>query len=147
VALPPLRARGGDVLDIAQHFLVRFASRGGKKVSSLSPPVAAKLLAYAWPGNVRELQNAMERAVALAQHEQILVDDLPEKIRDYHRSHVLVASNDPDELVSMEEVERRYVLRVLEAVGGNKSLATRILGWDRKTLYRRLERWGVNPDA
>jgi len=86
----------------------------------------------------------MERAVALAEHDQVVVDDLPEKIRDYKASHFLVTASDPEELVSMEEVERRYALRVLEAVGGNKSLATRILGWDRKTLYRRLERWGIN---
>jgi len=144
VALPPLRARGNDVLALAQHFLQRFAARGKKNVNGFLVAVAEKLLAYAWPGNVRELQNAMERAVALAEHEQIVVDDLPEKIRDYQPSHFLVTANDPQELVSMEEVERRYALRVLEAVGGNKSLATRILGWDRKTLYRRLERWGIN---
>jgi len=144
VSLPPLRARGNDVLALAQHFLHRFAQRGKKNVTGFLVAVAEKLLAYAWPGNVRELQNAMERAVALAEHEQIVVDDLPEKIRDYQPSHFLVTANDPEELVSMEEVERRYALRVLEAVGGNKSLATRILGWDRKTLYRRLERWGVN---
>jgi two-component system response regulator HydG len=143
VALPPLRARGNDVLALAQHFLQRFAQRGKKNVNGFLVAVAEKLLAYAWPGNVRELQNAMERAVALAEHEQIVVDDLPEKIRDYQPSHFLVTANDPEELVSMEEVERRYALRVLEAVGGNKSLATRILGWDRKTLYRRLERWGI----
>jgi DNA-binding NtrC family response regulator len=146
IALPPLRARGGDVLVLAQTFLERFAARGKKDVRGLSPAVAEKLMAYAWPGNVRELQNAMERAVALAQHELVVVEDLPERIRDYRRSHVIVASDDPDELVSMEEVERRYALRVLEAVGGNKNMATRILGWDRKTLYRRLERWaGTKP--
>jgi two-component system response regulator HydG len=146
IALPPLRARGGDVLVLAQHFLERFAARSKKDVRGLSPAFAEKLMAYAWPGNVRELQNAMERAVALAQHEQVVVEDLPERIRDYRRSHVIVASDDPDELVSMEEVERRYALRVLEAVGGNKNMATRILGWDRKTLYRRLERWaGTKP--
>jgi two-component system response regulator HydG len=144
VALPPLRARGNDVLALAQHFLRRFAQRGKKNVTGFLVAVAEKLLAYAWPGNVRELQNAMERAVALAEHDQIVVDDLPEKIRDYQPSHFLVTANDPEELVSMEEVERRYALRVLEAVGGNKSLATRILGWDRKTLYRRLERWGIS---
>ncbi len=145
VALPPLRARGNDVLALAQHFLQRFAHRGKKNVNGFLVAVAEKLLAYSWPGNVRELQNAMERAIALAEHEQIVVDDLPEKIRDYQPSHFLVTANDPEELVSMEEVERRYALRVLEAVGGNKSLATRILGWDRKTLYRRLERWGITP--
>ena len=147
IELPPLRARGGDILLLAQHFLVRFAERSNKKIRGLSSAVADKLLAYAWPGNVRELQNCIERAVAVTQYEEIVVDDLPEKIRDYRSSHVLVTSDDPQELVSMEEVERRYTLRVLEAVGGNKSMATRILGWDRKTLYRRLEQWAAADRA
>ncbi|HEY1957013.1 MAG TPA: sigma-54 dependent transcriptional regulator [Polyangiaceae bacterium] len=141
IELPPLRGRGGDVLVLAQHFLDRFSQRADKKVRGLSQAVAERLLSYAWPGNVRELQNAIERAVALAQHEQIVVEDLPAKIRDYRRSHVIVTADDPEELVSMEEVERRYVARVLESAGGNKNFAARILGWDRKTLYRRLERW------
>ncbi len=145
--LPPLRARGGDILLLAQHFLVRFAERATKKIRGFSSAVADKLLAYAWPGNVRELQNCVERAVAVTQYEELVVEDLPEKIRDYRSSHVLVTSDDPQELVSMEEVERRYTLRVLEAVGGNKSMATRILGWDRKTLYRRLEQWAAADRA
>ncbi len=147
IELPPLRARGGDVLLLAQHFLDHFAERSGRRVGALSSAVAEKLLAYAWPGNVRELQNCMERAVALARYEQISVEDLPEKIRNYQRSHVLLASDNPDELVSMDEVERRYALRVLEAVGGNKNMAARVLGWDRKTLYRRLDRWEMEARA
>jgi two-component system response regulator HydG len=91
---------------------------------------------------VRELQNAIERAVALTQHEQILAEDLPERIRAYGSADVLVAAGDPSELVPLEVVEQRYVVRVLEAVGGNKTLAARILGLDRKTLYRKLERAG-----
>ena len=112
------------------------------KVDGISPQAAERLLSYSWPGNVRELQNCIERAVTLARYDQIIVDDLPEKVRSYRRSHVLVASDDPSELVPMEEVERRYILRVMEAVAGNKTLAARILGFDRKTLYRKLERYG-----
>jgi two-component system response regulator HydG len=138
VPLPPLRARGKDVLLLAQHFIDREATSSGKNVAGLAPPAAERLLAYAWPGNVRELQNCMERAVALARYEQITVDDLPDRIRRYRRSDVLVASNDPSELVRLEEVERRYILHVLEAVGGNKTSAARILGVDRKTLYHKL---------
>jgi two-component system response regulator HydG len=142
--LPPLRARGGDVLLLAQHFLAKLAAQTGKRVVGLSPEAAERLLAYAWPGNVRELQNCMERAVALTQFERVAVDDLPEKIRAYRRSHVLVASDDPSELVSLDEVERRYILRVMEAVGGNKTLAAQVLGIGRKTLYRKLEQYGVS---
>jgi two-component system response regulator HydG len=82
----------------------------------------------------------MERAVALTRFEQIGVDDLPEKVRDYRRSHVIVTSDDPSELVPLEEVERRYIVRVMEAVGGNKTAAARILGIERKRLYRMLDR-------
>ncbi|CAN5776800.1 hypothetical protein BH11MYX4_BH11MYX4_12110 [soil metagenome] len=143
VDLPPLSARRNDILVLAQHFLERFAVRSGKRIVGLSSAVAKRLLAYAWPGNVRELQNCVEQAVALARFEEITVEDLPERIRDYRRANVLVVGDDPSELVPLEIVERRYILRVLEAAGGNKSVAARILGLDRKTLYRRLESYGV----
>jgi DNA-binding NtrC family response regulator len=136
--LPPLRARGGDVLLLAQHFVERLAGRTGKKVLGVSRGAAEALASYTWPGNVRELQNCIERALALTQHEEIVVEDLPERIRDYRSEHLVVAGHDPSELVPMEVVERRYIARVLEAVGGNKTMAARILGFDRKTLYRKL---------
>ena len=142
VQLPPLRARGSDVLLLAQHFIERYAAKANKHVVGLSEAVAEKLVNYLWPGNVRELQNCIERAVALARHDKIVVDDLPERIRDYSSTDVIVASQDPTELVPLEEVERRYILRVVEAVGGNKTLAAHVLGLDRKTLYRKLGRHG-----
>ncbi len=141
VELPPLRARGGDVLLLAQHFLEHFARRAAKPVVGLSAPAAERLLAYTWPGNVRELQNCVERAVALTRYEQIAVEDLPEKVRTYRSSFVVVAADDPSELVPLEEVERRYILRVMEAVAGNKSAASQILGIERATLYRKLDRY------
>ncbi len=143
ISLPPLRARGGDVLQLAQHFLASFAARTGKAVEGIAPAAAEKLLVYDWPGNIRELQNCIERAVAVARTSLITPEDLPEKIRSYQRSHVLVASDDPSELVPMDEVERRYILRVMEAAGGNRTLAASILGFDRKTLYRKLQNYGV----
>jgi two-component system response regulator HydG len=142
VEVPPLRARGNDVLVLAQEFTRRAAVRADKPVVGLSRSAAERLLAYPWPGNVRELENCIERAVALTQHEAIVADDLADRVRDYRRSHVLVSGDDPSELVPLEEVERRYIARVLEAVGGNKTLAARVLGVDRKTLYRKLEREG-----
>jgi two-component system response regulator HydG len=141
VEVPPLRARGTDVLLYAQRFIEQFAQRMGKQVSGFSLQTAEKLLAYSWPGNVRELQNCLERAVALTRFELVAVEDLPERVRSYKRSHVLVASEDPTELVSLEEVERRYILRVLEATGGNKTLAAQILGVDRRTLHRKFDRY------
>jgi two-component system response regulator HydG len=139
IPLPPLRARGHDILLLAQHFLVHTAARANKQVTGISSGAAERIMAYDWPGNVRELQNCIERAVALTRFEHITVDDLPEKIRAYRRSHVLVASDDPSELVPLEEVERRYILRVMEACRGNKPLAAQVLGLGRKTLYRKLE--------
>ena len=138
IELPPLRMRGTDILLLAQHFTEQFATRSGKQVVGLSKAVAEKLLDYTWPGNVRELKNAIERAVALTQHEKLVVDDLPKKIRAYHRTDMIIGSSNPAELASMEEVERRYILHVLQAVGGNKTHAARLLGFDRKTLYRKL---------
>jgi DNA-binding NtrC family response regulator len=143
LAVPPLRVRGTDILLLAQHFLVRCAARSGKPVTGISEGAAAKLLEYAWPGNVRELRNAIERTVALTCYERIVVEDLPDKIRTYRKAHLLIGSDNPTELVPMEEVERRYIHHVLTAVGGNKTLAARILGFDRKTLYRKLAQYGL----
>jgi len=142
--LPPLRARGNDVLLLAQHLLEHHAKKSQRAVLGLTPAAAEKLVRYSWPGNVRELGNCMERAVALAKYDQIRAEDLPDRVRTHKSSYVIVASDDPSELVPMDEVERRYVLRVLAAVNGNKATAARILGFDRKTLYRKLERYGVN---
>ncbi len=141
--LPPLRSRGNDALLLAQHFLEKSADRAQKDVQGLSPQAAERLLVYDWPGNVRELQNCMERAIALTTYQEIAVDDLPEKIRNYRRSHVLLAADDPAELAPMVEVERRYIMRVLETVKGNRTLAAKVLGFDRKTLYRKLKQYNV----
>ncbi|HEY0711621.1 MAG TPA: sigma-54 dependent transcriptional regulator [Polyangia bacterium] len=141
VAVPPLRARGTDVLLLAQHFLQRAAARNGRPVLGLSPAAAERLTNYNWPGNVRELQNAIERAVALTAHEHIIPDDLPERIRN-HRQAQLAFGEDQQTLLPMHEVERRYFFHVLESVRGNKTVAARILGFDRRTMYRKLERFG-----
>ena len=147
IPLPPLRARGGDVLLLAQHMLRHHAAVFEKKVVGLSAAAAERMLAYDWPGNVRELGNCIERAVALAHFEEIQVEDLPEKIRNQQtrRSNPMSGSDHP-ELMTLEEVERRHVLRVLEACEGNRTDAAKILDLDRKTLYRKLLRWGVSDE-
>jgi DNA-binding NtrC family response regulator len=141
IAVPPLRARGNDVLLLAQHFLERAAVRNSKDVLGFSQPAAERLLGYTWPGNVRELQNAVERAVALTAFERIAPEDLPERIRTHRRSQLVVGDEDPANLLPMHEVERRYILHVLDTTGGNKTVAARILGFDRRTMYRKLERF------
>jgi DNA-binding NtrC family response regulator len=144
IQLPPLKARGGDILLIAQHFIHRFAAESQKLVTGLASPAAEKLLAYAWPGNVRELMNCMERAVALTEVDRVTVDDLPEKVRTYRSDLFVLPTDNPTELLSMAEVEKRYVLRVMQAVSGNKTLAAGILQFDRKTLYRKLRSYGID---
>jgi two-component system response regulator HydG len=147
IRLPPLRARRADILPLALSFIRSFAEATKKEVTGFSKEVAEKLVSYAWPGNVRELQNSMERAVALTRLQEICVDDLPETIRHYRYSNVVIAGDDPSELAPLEEMEKRYILRVLEAVAGNKTAAARVLGIERKTLYRKLERWAADAES
>jgi two-component system response regulator HydG len=109
----------------------------GRRISGLSPACGARLTAYAWPGNVRELANVIERAVALTQSPRLEVEDLPRHVRSPDASHALSAAKGTHDLVPLQEVERRYIRRVLEAAGGNKTLAAQILGVHRRTLYRK----------
>ncbi len=137
--LPPLRARGSDILRLATHFVDVFAKRSKKEVSGIAEPAAEKLLAYSWPGNVRELRNVIERAVALTPYDMVTLGDLPEKVRAFRADTVFIGGQDPTELVPLEEVERRYIEHVLKAVDNNRTQAAKILGLDRKTLYRKLK--------
>jgi two-component system response regulator HydG len=141
IDVPPLRERGGDVLHLARHFLRQYGERHGKKDVELSPAAAEKLISYSWPGNVRELENCIDGAVALARSSSIEIDDLPEKVKTYRPERFVVSANQPEEIVTIDELERRYILRVLSLVGGNKSRAAQVLGFDRRTLYRKLERY------
>jgi two-component system response regulator HydG len=144
VELPPLRSRAGDVLLLAQSFLSEVGVRSDKAVSGFTTRAAERLMAYDWPGNVRELRNCVERAVTLTRTDLVDLDDLPHKVRDYKAAHLVVVGDDPSEIISLEELERRYILKVVDACKGNKSKAARALGIGRKTLYRRLESFGVS---
>jgi two-component system response regulator HydG len=139
IAVPPLRARSSDILLLAQYFLKRIATHIKKPVEGISEAAARKLLDYDWPGNVRELENCMERAVALCRLDEITIDDLPATLNEHTTSTMVIASASPLELITIEEMTRRYVRQVMTASGGNKTHAARILGIDRRSLYRRLE--------
>jgi len=141
IEMPPLRVRGTDILLLAQHFLERAAAREGRGALGLSEAVAERLLNYRWPGNVRELRNAIERAVALTRSDRIVVEDLPERIRAYRSTDLVLGADDPACLDTLDNVERRYITHVLRTVGDNRTQAARILGLDRKTLYRKLQRY------
>jgi DNA-binding NtrC family response regulator len=138
VEVPPLRKRGNDVLELAQFFLDRAAKRSGKEIRRIDRSVAERIMSYDWPGNVRELENCIERAVALARFDGITLDDLPSKVREHRATEVFTESSDPRDLPSMDVVEERYIRKVLQAVSGNKTLAAKVLGFDRRTLYRKL---------
>ncbi len=149
IDVPPLRARGNDVLLLAQQFLARFALQSGRDVHGMSAAVAKKLLAFPWPGNVRQLQNCMERAVALARGSEIAIEDLPDNVLAHNPSKLdLVGVDTTGTTVgtpTMDEIERRYIRQVLHDVAGNKTLAAQLLGFDRRTLYRKLDRMNGAP--
>jgi two-component system response regulator HydG len=137
IDVPALCDRRDDILELASYFLDRFAARAGKPKIQLSTRVAELLMAYEWPGNVRELENCMERVAALGRYEQALPEDLPEAVRKPRFS----ASEDAgsDQVVSLDELERQHILKVLKKANGNKTRAAELLGLDRRTLYRKLE--------
>jgi two-component system, NtrC family, response regulator HydG len=141
IVVPSLRERDGDVLELAQYFLAQQGIRGEKQALRLSPEVAKRLMEYRWPGNVRELENCIARGVAFARFDELTVDDLPEKIRSYDSERFIVSANDEMEIVTLVELERRYVRRVLTLFNGNKSRTAQALGIDRRTLYRKAEKW------
>jgi DNA-binding NtrC family response regulator len=139
VRVPPLRARRDDIVPLARQFLRRSASRTDKNITGIAPEAEQALTEYAWPGNVVELENCIERAVALGVGEQITLDLLPDRLRASQRPEP--SAEDDSAPTTLDEVERRHVMRLLARVGGNKSEAARSLGVPRKSLYRMLERW------
>jgi DNA-binding NtrC family response regulator len=143
VMLPPLRDRAEDVLPLSDHFLTEAAARSGKRIIAFTQAALKILLAYPWPGNVRELENVVERAVALAEGDQIGPDDLPPQVRERRSADVLAGALARG--LTLAELEREYINRVLQAEGGNKTRAAQRLGLDRKTLYRKLEEYGRAP--
>lgn len=154
--LPPLRERGKDVLRLAQHFVEQFADRSDHAVTGLSPEAGRALIQYDWPGNVRELRNYIERAVVLALQEHITPEDLPPKVRGAGRSGDQQAATDmlalqaqlgEEGMVTMEQLEARYIEFVLRQTEGNKSRAADVLGFDRTTLYRKIDRYDIDTEA
>ena len=138
IHVPPLRERPGDLPILASHFIRKITSRNGRRLPTIADDAMRLLIAYDWPGNVRELQNCMERVLALGTQSEIGLADLPATIRNHEVVKVATATGQPDELITLDEIERRYIRQVLVATSNNKSEAARILGIDRRSLYRRL---------
>jgi DNA-binding NtrC family response regulator len=141
IHLPPLRERLDDIPFLADHFLRKYAAENEKPVSRISAEVLDLLLRYQWPGNVRELENVIERAVTLSPHSLILPEDLPRRLRV--EPSEISATSLPSQ-VSLTELEKSYIKKVLEETGGNKKRAADILGIDRRTLYRMAARYGIS---
>jgi two-component system response regulator HydG len=145
IPVPPLRERAVDVVVLARHMLDRIAKRQSKAPLELSNEAGRKLTEYDWPGNVRELENSIERAVAMCGNGPIDVDHLPKKIQQYESTRIELNLENTAEMITLEEMERRYVRQVLDSVRGNKTHAARVLGIDRRSLYRRLEGQTLPP--
>ena len=144
--VPSLKERRTDIPLLAAHFLGRVLDREGHKQLSLSEETIRTLVAYNWPGNVRELESAIEYAVLHARGHEVVPEDLPEKLQS---AQVRTAARSPlsalfEDLPALDELERRYLLYILEVTGGNRTRAAEILGIDRRTLYRMIERYGID---
>ncbi|HEY2368590.1 MAG TPA: helix-turn-helix domain-containing protein, partial [Polyangiaceae bacterium] len=129
-----------DTLMLAQRFIDQSPLRNVRGVEGMSASFAQKLLEHSWPGNVRQLQNCIERAIAVSRGRELALEDLPDNIRDAQPSRVDLTGDDASSLPTMEEVERRYIIQVLRALNGNKTAVAQVLGFDRRTLYRKLDR-------
>ncbi len=146
LAVPPLRERSEDIPLMAQIFLKTFAEKNSKTIKGFTPQAMLKLVRYAWPGNVRELMNAVERAVVLSRTEMVGEDELiftmVDQVVSYNEpAGALTRSSEDTENLSLEEMEKRRILKVLKTCGGNKSEAARRLGITRKTLRKKLEKY------
>jgi DNA-binding NtrC family response regulator len=136
VKLPPLRERKSDIQLLVISFLEKFSDPHGPP-RTISDDAMRRLIAYDWPGNVRELENAIERAVAMGSGPIVHVGDLPSNLHYPSSERV----PDKDELLPMEELERRAILRTLRETGGDKLAAARMLGIGKTTLYRKLKQY------
>jgi len=131
IQLPPLRERSGDISALVEHFIRKFSASMNKRIIRVSPGAMALLDRYQWPGNIRELENAIERAMVVAQEPEIREEDFALRLP--------VAEHSPR---TLEEIERAHILAVLEDCKGNQTLASEVLDIDRVTLHNKLKKYG-----
>ena len=140
IHLPELKERREDIPLLANHFLKRHSRCLKKEIKTISKEALNLLLEYDWPGNVRELEHAIERAVLICDSEDILPEHLSPEIQLPEEARIKRAG---EEGKSLEAVEKKYIRMILEKTGGHKSKAASILGIDRRTLYRKLKKYGI----
>ena len=142
--IPPLSERREDIPLLAQHFLGMFSAKNNKEIKGFTPGAMDRLIRYDWPGNVRELMNAVERGVVLTRTDYLDVQDFAIAQNGSRPPAEAVPMSDGNEKdLPLEAVEKAAVLRMLEATDGNKSEAARRLGITRKTLHKKLKKYGV----
>jgi transcriptional regulator with GAF, ATPase, and Fis domain len=148
IFVPALRKRPDDIAELGHHFLMRFNAETGRKIRGFTAEAMEQMLRYRWPGNVRELKNVIERAVVLARGEFIDVEDLTLSKLSTAGDTAEVSSGGPNmfEPMSLEELERRHIMATLTATGWNKSQTSRILGIERSTLDRKIDRYQLDAD-
>ncbi len=142
--IPPLRERKEDILPLALTFIREFNQELHKVCKGISPPAAKAMQAYSWPGNVRELKNIIERILSLYSDEEIQINSLPAEIQEYQETRSTAKVDEfasGESFLTLENLERRYIERVLEATGHNKSRAARILGIHPTSLFRKIKAW------
>ncbi|MFO7931563.1 MAG: sigma-54 dependent transcriptional regulator [Desulfosalsimonas sp.] len=147
IHVPPLCERTDDIPALAQHFVNLYAEKNRKKIKGFTPQAMDRLLKHSWPGNVRELENMVERAVILSPGEYITEKDLPLNISRTDEQTIKAAAPENtgtgDYGSSLDEIEKSAIVRALERAEGNKSEAARLLGITRRTLYNKLEKYGI----
>ena len=142
IRLPALRERKEDIEEMAEHFLRKLTA--GKDQKTLSREARDALLNYDWPGNVRELENVIERAVILSDDGVLTPGDLPERVLQGAKGRGSLVIDNPT--LTLDELEREYILKVLNYTGGQKKRASEILGINPSTLYRKLLSYGLLPE-
>jgi len=143
IKLPPLRERREDIPLLATHFLEIYNKRSNKNITGITKKALAWLRRYDWPGNVRELENAIERAVIIAQGRMIGVDDLPHAVRGADASKTIELEIG----ATIDEAEKRMIIQTLAYTGGDRSRAAEVLGIGRKTLYRKLQKYNSQESS
>jgi DNA-binding NtrC family response regulator len=136
IALPRLESRREDLPLLLRHFVEKFALEYQKPIAGLTRRAQGRMVTYSWPGNIRELENVIGNACMMADGRFIDINDLPERLREAQRDD----SRTDEALFSLQEAQRRHIMRVLDRVGGNKLRAARILGVGRTTIYKLLSR-------
>ena len=140
INLPPLRERQDDIPLLANHFLRKYEKSLARTAMRFSKGAMRLLVNYAWPGNVRELENAVERAAILAETNVIHSHDLPDKLRSMSPVTASIENTE----VTLEELEREHIKRVLDKVEGDKVKAAQVLGIHLSTLYRKVQRYQLD---